>query len=69
METKANSHDRPTITWNIVKVMKFDKRYMTAKQEGAETFEFDGHEFVTNYAKYLLEYLKRQFDIPETRTQ
>ena len=31
--------------------------YQTAKDNNSKSFIFDGHELVTGYAKYLLEYL------------
>lgn len=33
------------------------KAYVKAVDENAEQFTFEGNEYVTNYAKYLLEYL------------
>lgn len=36
------------------------KAYQQAKKENKETFTFEGHEFVTQYAYYLLEYLKME---------
>jgi hypothetical protein len=34
------------------------KAYQQAKKENKETFEFEGNTFLTQYAYYLLEYLK-----------
>jgi hypothetical protein len=52
--------------------IRFDKKryqslrraYGQATMRGLEVFEWNGHEFVTNYAKYLLEYLKPKFEEP-----
>lgn len=41
-------------------VKKLEKRYKEAVKKKEDVFTFDGHEFVTNYAKYLLQYLKMQ---------
>lgn len=37
---------------------QFKKRYEQARNNNEESFMFKGHEFLTNYAKYLLEYIK-----------
>lgn len=39
------------------KMKRFQKAYDLAVKEGKETFTFDGHEWLTQYAKYVLEYL------------
>ena len=44
--------------FNIVRRERLRKRYHLAVKNGEETFEFDGHTFLTSYAKYLLEYLQ-----------
>jgi hypothetical protein len=36
-------------------------RYKQAVDAGEDSFTLDGHEFLTNYAKYLLEYLAPKF--------
>ena len=45
------------------KTEKFRKAYSLAKikQNGSKTFLFEGHEFVLDYAKYLLEYLEDRY--------
>lgn len=45
-------------TWARVELQQFESVYKKAVAEDADTFVFDGHEFVTNYAKYLIEYLE-----------
>lgn len=37
------------------------KAYDKARSYGHGTFSFDGHTYLTDYAKYLLEYLDDQF--------
>ena len=32
--------------------------YQNAKRSGAESFTFQGHEVLTGYAKYMLQYLE-----------
>jgi hypothetical protein len=39
---------------------RFRKAYESAVKANKDSFTFDGNEFVTNYAKYLLEYLDMQ---------
>lgn len=43
------------------KVLLLRQRYERAVQEGEKQFTFDGEELLTAYAKYMLEYLERQF--------
>ncbi len=38
----------------------FKKAYKIALKEDKETFIFEGKEFLTNYAKYVIEYLETQ---------
>ena len=48
--------------------LRLKKRYEQAVAAGEETFVFDGHELLTNYAKYLLEYMAPHFAIPTDPT-
>jgi hypothetical protein len=34
----------------------------SALHEGKETFTFEGHQYVTGFTKYLLEYLDMELD-------
>ncbi len=47
------------------KVDRLEKRYAQAVENNEEQFTFDGHEFLTEYAKYLLQYLKGVFHANE----
>ena len=50
--------DRPVIVWDRPKLERFKRAYKAARlQSGSDVFQFDGHEFVLDYAKYLIEYL------------
>lgn len=53
--------EQVVIAWNKAKMNRLRKLYEKAVAENQETFIFkdDGkdHELVTNYAKYLLQYL------------
>ena len=37
---------------------KFKKLYEKSAQENKESFEFDGHEVLTLYAKYVIEFIE-----------
>jgi hypothetical protein len=54
------THDQPTIMFDKPKAQRLQKAYDAAVKAGADQFTFEGNEFVTNYAKYLLEYLKNE---------
>jgi hypothetical protein len=45
-------------TFDREKYQELQDCYNIAKQQNKEQFVFYGEVFVTNYAKYLLEYLK-----------
>lgn len=49
--------------FNKDKVKSLRKEYDKAVKEGKDVFVFEGQELVTNYAKYLLEYLEPKFKI------
>lgn len=46
-----------TINWTAEMLERLKKAYAHAVETNLESFEFDGNEFNTNYAKYLIEYL------------
>lgn len=52
------------ITFDREKTKALRRAYEKAQQAGKErydTFEFEGHELVMDYAKYVLEYLEAKF--------
>lgn len=53
----SNLHDMKTINWTAEMLERLKKAYAHAVETNLESFEFDGNEFNTNYAKYLIEYL------------
>lgn len=57
----AVSNEPPYITFTLENYEALRKQYEKARKQELETFEFEGHTLVTDYAKYLLEYLKKQF--------
>ena len=54
------SGDRPVIRWTKPMLERFKVAHKTAVNTKADTFVFDGNEFVVGYAKYLIEYLDAQ---------
>jgi hypothetical protein len=54
-------NDRATVTWTKQKLVQFRPRYTAARVAGKQSFVFEDHEYVTDYAMYLIEYLEGQF--------
>ena len=52
-----------SINFDADTVAKLQRAYAHAVETKQEQFLFEGHELVTLYAKYLLEYLKPKFGI------
>lgn len=50
-----------TFTIDTLKRLKIE--YVAAKNKKQEIFVFDGHELLTDYAKYLIQYLETQLKI------
>lgn len=48
------------ITWTSEKLKRFEIVYNRAVAEQLERFTFEGHGFMTAYAKHLLAYLKQR---------
>ena len=42
--------------------LKFKSEYLNAVKNNVIQFKFEGHDFLTDYAKYVLEYLKPKFE-------
>lgn len=51
-----------TISFNQKSFKNFKSEYNSAVKNGVEIFTFEGHEFLTSYAKYMIEYLKSKFE-------
>ena len=45
------------ITFSQEKLKQLKDAYAVAVTEGRDKFTFEGHELLTSYAKYLIEYL------------
>ena len=50
-----------SITWDRPMLERFKVVYSDMKALKVKEFTFDGHEFVTDYAKHLIDYLHGQF--------
>ena len=48
------------IQWTESKLNRFKVTFSKAVKEEQPSFRFDGHEFVTGYARYLIAYLSTQ---------
>lgn len=51
-----------TISFNQESFKNFKKEYNSAVKNNQEMFVFDGNDFLTSYAKYVIEYLKTKFE-------
>jgi len=49
------------VEWTKPMVDRFQVAYDEAVEADVDQFVFEGHELVTEYAKYLLEYLNERF--------
>ena len=50
-----------TVSFNELQYEGFKKEYENAVQNNIQMFIFEGNEYLTGYAKYLIEYLKLKF--------
>lgn len=50
--------DQGSILWTIGRLERFKLAYNNAVKNNDEQFKFDGYDFLTGYAKYLIEYLE-----------
>lgn len=46
------------VQFNKADFESFKKMYESSKEKGNESFSFGGNEYLTSYAKYLIEYLE-----------
>jgi hypothetical protein len=61
IESKLPEKPGKMITWTRPMFERFKIAHKKAVDEKRESFMFDGNEFITNYAKYLIEYLGGKF--------
>lgn len=52
-----NNHST-SIAWTLPMLERFKKAHEAAKSRNAQTFLFDGHGFLVNYAAYLINCLE-----------
>jgi hypothetical protein len=57
MLTKEVKH----INFTLEKVMELQAAYDRARTKGETQFVFEGHDLLTDYAKYLIEFLYMKF--------
>ena len=51
-----------TINFDLQTYSRLKKEYQRSVDNNVEVFVFDGHELLTEYAKYLIEYLTTKFN-------
>jgi len=51
-----------TLSFDKVTYQRLKKEYQRSVDNNVKVFVFDGHELLTNYAKYMIEYLKSKFE-------
>lgn len=49
------------IQWTRPMLKRFKRKYRAAVKNNEHLFLFDGHEIMTAYGRYLIEYLDQQF--------
>jgi hypothetical protein len=50
------------MTFTIDTYNRLKSEYNNARQNNLKIFIFDGHELLTDYAKYMIEYLQTKFE-------
>ena len=50
------------MTFTLDTYQRLKNEYNKSVQNNLEVFTFDGHELLTDYAKYLIEYLSSNFE-------
>ena len=53
----------PTMTFDLARLERFRQARNEARAADQDSFEFDGHPFLTRYADYLVEYLEGKMQI------
>jgi len=48
------------ILWTRPMLNRFKREYGKARKADVKVFTFDGHEFLPDFAKYLIEYLDQR---------
>jgi hypothetical protein len=50
------------VSFTLEGFKRFKKRYDEAREHHEGSFMFEGNEFLTDYAKYVIEYLQPKFN-------
>ena len=56
-----------TITFTRESLEQLQEKYDQALLERKNSFQFEGHTLIVDYAKYLIEYLRAHFDRRDTQ--
>ena len=57
---EQNSTKQNVVKWNREKLERFKQAYAACPGDGNQIFQFEGHDFVKAYAKYLIEFLDQK---------
>ena len=60
IQRMADDNDQ-TITWDAEKLAAFKDEWQKAHDNEQEQFEFEGHQILVSYGRYLIEYLEYLF--------
>lgn len=55
-------HRKDTIHFTPESFARFKKDYAYAKAEGFDTFIFEGHEVLVDYAKYMIQFMEMRLN-------
>lgn len=60
------NNGQPYLSFNRTNAARFKKAYLDAVAKNKDQFVWEGHGFLINYAKYLIEYLEINFGTLKT---
>jgi hypothetical protein len=58
---KVRVNSQAEVVFTPEKLKRFKEAYQIAADKCVDIFVFDGNEYLTSYAKYLVEYLENKF--------
>lgn len=50
------------VMWDKDKLRRFKRKYKAVCKKGEDRFEFETNLFLTEYARYLIQYLEMEFE-------
>jgi len=68
IDPKLEPKDSPVITWTPTKLGALKREYYRYDPEDhLRVFQFEGHDIMVGYAKYLIQYLEMRFEATQGR--